>query len=142
MRARLLLVIVAALTLEATAIIQFAFTQREIKQEASLRAESELKSAENKIMDVVNQAEAAVRNSIWVAQWCLENPDSLERIPQRVVSENPVVVGSTMALVPGYSTRNPLYAPYATRDLETGEIRMLSLATTIPPWNGLPNLLN
>ena len=129
MRARLLLVIVAALTLEATAIIQFAFTQREIKQEASLRAESELKSAENKIMDVVNQAEAAVRNSIWVAQWCLENPDSLERIPQRVVSENPVVVGSTMALVPGYSTRNPLYAPYATRDLETGEIRMLSLAT-------------
>ena len=129
MKARLMLVIVAALTLEATAIIQFAFAQREIKKEASLRAESELKSAENKIMDVVNQAEAAVRNSIWVAQWCLENPDSLERIPQLVVRENPVVVGSTMALVPGYSTRFPLYAPYVARDLETGEIRMLSLAT-------------
>ena len=129
MRARLLLLIVATLTLEATAIIQFVFAQREIKQEASRRAESELKSAENRIMDVVNQAEAAVRNSIWVAQWCLENPDSLERIPQRVVSENPIVVGSTMALVPGYSKSNPLYAPYATRDLKTGEIRMLSLAT-------------
>ena len=129
MRARLLLVIVAALTLEATAIIQFVFAQREIKQEASLRAESELRSAEHKIMDVVNQAEAAVRNSIWVAQWCLENPDSLERIPQRVVSENPIVVGSTMALVPGYSESYPLYAPYAARDMETGEIRMLSLAT-------------
>ena len=129
MRARLLLMIVATLTLEATAIVQFVFAQREIKQEASLRAESELKSAENKIMDVVNQAEAAVRNSIWVAQWCLENPDSLERIPQLVVRENPVVVGSTMALVPGYSSRFPLYAPYVTRDLETGEIRMLSLAT-------------
>ena len=129
MRARLMLVIVAALTLEVTAIIQFAFAQREIKKEASLRAESELKSAENKIMDVVNQAEASVRNSIWVAQWCLENPDSLERIPQRVVNENPVVVGSTMALVPGYSTKYPLYAPYVARDLETGEIRMLSLAT-------------
>ena len=128
-RAGLMLVIVAALTLEATSIIQYVYFQREIKKEASLRAESELKSAENKIMDVVNQAEAAVRNSIWVAQWCLENPDSLERIPQRVVSENPVVVGSTMALVPGYSKSNPLYAPYATRDLETGEIRMLSLAT-------------
>ena len=124
-----MLVIVAAITLEATSIIQYVYAQREIKKEASLRAESELKSAENKIMDVVNQAEAAVHNSLWVAQWCLENPDSLMRIPQRIVSENPVVVGSTMALVPGYSTKYPLCAPYATRDMATGEIKMLSLAT-------------
>ena len=128
-KAGLLLVIVAVFTLEATFIIQYHYSQREIKKEASLRAASELKSAENKIMDVVNQAEAAVRNSIWVAEWCLETPDSLERIPQRIVSENPVVVGSTMALVPGYSEKYPLYAPYAMRDDETGKIKMLSLAT-------------
>ena len=129
MRARLMLVIVATITLEVTAIIQFVYAQREIKREASLRAKSELESAEHKIMDVVNQTEAAVRNSIWVAEWCLENPDSLVRIPQRVVSENPVVVGSTMALVPGYSATYPLYAPYVARDLETDELRLLSLAT-------------
>jgi len=129
LRSRLLLVIVAAFTLVATSIIQYIYSQRGIKHEASLRAEGELNSAENKIMDVVNQTEAAVRNSIWVAQWCLENPDSLKRIPQRVVSENPVVVGSTIALVPGYSQKYPLYAPYAARDMETGIIKMLSLAT-------------
>ena len=129
MRARLMLVIVATITLEVTAIIQFVYAQREIQREASLRAKSELESAEHKIMDVVNQAEAAVRNSIWVAEWCLEYPDSLVRIPQRVVSENPVVVGSTMALVPGYSATYPLYAPYVARDLETDELRLLSLAT-------------
>lgn len=128
-RSSLLLVVVAALTLEATAIIQYLYAQREIKREASLRAKSELTSAEHKIMDVVNQAEAAVRNSMWVAEWCLEYPDSLMRIPQRVVSENPVVVGSTIALVPGYSENHPLYAPYVARDMETGELRMLSLAT-------------
>ena len=128
-RAGLLVVIVAAISLEATSIIQYIYSQRAIKQEASLRAKSELKNAENKIMDVVDQAEAAVRNSVWVAQWCLEYPDSIRRIPHRVVSENPVVVGSTMALVPGYSEKYPLYAPYAARDMETGEIRMLSLAT-------------
>lgn len=128
-KAGLLLVIVAVFTLEATFIIQYHYSQREIKKEASLRAASELKSAENKIMDMVNQAEAAVRNSIWVAEWCLETPDSLKRIPQRIVSENPVVVGSTMALVPGYSEKYPLYAPYAMRDDETGKIKMLSLAT-------------
>ena len=128
-KAGILLVVVAAITLEATSIIQYVFSQKEIKQEASIRAKGELEIAENKIMDVVNQAEAAVRNSIWVAQWCLESPDSLKRIPQRVVSENPVVVGSTIALVPGFSEEYPLYAPYATRDLETGKIKMLSLAT-------------
>ena len=129
MRAGLLVVVVAAISLEVTSIIQYIYSQRAIRQEASLRAKSELRNAENRIMDVVDQAEAAVRNSIWVAQWCLEYPDSIQRIPQRVVSENPVVVGSTMALVPGYNKDYPLYAPYAARDLKTGEIRMLSLAT-------------
>ena len=38
-RSRLLLVIVAAFTLVATSIIQYIYTQRSIKQEASLRAE-------------------------------------------------------------------------------------------------------
>ena len=128
-KAGLLLVFVAALTLEATSIIQYLYSQKAIEQEASLRAKSELENAENKIMDVVDQAEAAVRNSVWIAQWCLENPDSIQRIPQLVVNENPVVVGSTMALVPGYSEKYPLYAPYAARDMKTGKIRMLSLAT-------------
>ena len=129
LRTQLLLVVVAAITLEATAIIQYFYAQKEIKHEAALRAESELRGAENKIMDVVNQAEAAVRNNVWVAQWCLEYPDSIQRIPQMVVNENPAVVGSTMALVPGYSEDYPLYAPYAARNLETGNIKLLSLAT-------------
>ena len=80
-------------------------------------------------MGIVDQAEGAVRNSLWVAEWCLDNPDSLVRVPQRVVENNPVVVGSTIALVPGYSKKHPLYAPYATRNSETGEIQTLSLAT-------------
>ena len=128
-RAGLLLVVVAIITLEATGIIQYYFSQRSIKEEASLRAQSELKSAENEIMGIVDQAESAVRNSLWVAEWCLENPDSLARVPQRIVANNPVVVGSTFALIPGYSQKYPLCAPYATRDPETGEMQTLSLAT-------------
>jgi len=128
-RAGLLVVIVAIITLEATSLIQYYYSQHGIKQEASLRAQSELRSAENEIMGIVDQAEGAVRNSLWVAEWCLDNPDSLVRVPQRVVENNPVVVGSTIALVPGYSKKHPLYAPYATRNSETGEIQTLSLAT-------------
>lgn len=127
--AGLLLVVVAAITLELTGLIQYYYSQRGIKEEASLRAQSELRSAENEIMGIVNLAEGAVRNNLWVAEWCLENPDSLVRVPQRIVANNPVVVGSTIALMPGYSKKYPLYAPYATRNPENGEIQTLSLAT-------------
>ena len=129
-RAGLLVVVIAIVTLEATGIIQYVYSQRGIREEASQRAESELQSATNKILDIVNQAEGAVTNSLWVAEWCLGvSPDSLMRVPQRVVELNPVVVGSTIALVPGYSKKYPLYSPYATRNLATGGIETLSLAT-------------
>lgn len=124
----LLLVLIAALTLEATSFTQYFFSQNVIKEEASLRAEGQLEVARNRIMDVTNQTEAAVRNSMWIAQWCLNVPDSLVRVCERIVQDNPVVVGSTIALVPGYLKDKPLLAPYVCRN-EDGSLRRLSLAT-------------
>jgi sigma-B regulation protein RsbU (phosphoserine phosphatase) len=127
--ASLLLVIVAAVTLEATTLLQNYYSHRVLKHEASLRAASELESAQNEIMVVINQTEAALRNSLWIAQWCLETQDSLSRVPQRIVTDNPVVAGSTIALRPGFWMEHPLYAPYCARVPETGSTQMLSLAT-------------
>ena len=123
----LLLVIIAAVTLEATALIQFYYSQKGIKEEANLRAESQLEATRMKIMDVIDQAEAAVRNSVWIAQWCLDYPDSMVLVCRRLVEDNPVVVGSTVALVPGYKARRPLFAPYVYRNGE--ELQAISLAT-------------
>ena len=103
----LLLVIIAAATLEVTGLVQFYFSQKGIREEAGMRAESQLVATRNRIMDVVNQAEAAVRNSVWIAQWCMNYPDSLQRVCWRLVEDNPVVIGSTVALVPGYNARRP-----------------------------------
>ncbi|MBO6096140.1 MAG: SpoIIE family protein phosphatase, partial [Bacteroidales bacterium] len=113
---------------EATSITQYYFSQRGIKQEATQRAQSELEATELKIMDVVNQAEAAVRNSVWIAQWCLNVPDSLVRVTQRIITDNPVVKGSTVALVPGYDKKHPLFSPYTTIRPD-GTLESLSLAT-------------
>lgn len=123
-----LLVIIAAFVLEATALVQMYYSQKGLIQEASLRAESELEASHNEIMDYLNQTEAAVRNSMWIAQWCLNVPDSLHRVCQRIVSENPVVVGSTVALVPGYLKSRPLFSPYVCLDDE-GNLKYLTLAT-------------
>ena len=129
-RAGLLLIIIAALTLEATSIVQYFYSQKGVKEEASMRAESQLETTKVRIMDIINQAEAAVRNSVWIAQWCLEVPDSMGRVTQRIVHDNPVVVGSTVAFVPGYNKRHELFAPYCYRESGTGEIKLKSLATT------------
>lgn len=123
----LLLVIIAAFTLEATALVQFYFSQKGIREEADLRASSQLESTQGRIMDVIGQAEAAVRNSVWIAQWSLDYPDSLQRVCQRLVNDNPVVAGSTVALVPGYLADRPLYAPYVYRSADS--LLTVSLAT-------------
>ena len=126
---RYLLVIVAAVTLLATSFIQYYYTLKSLRQEASLRAESELDGARNAIMDIVNQTEAAVRGNIWIAQWCLEHMDSLHRVPQRIVEDNLGVAGSTLALVPGYSKKEPLCAPYVVWDTPNQTTYLISLAT-------------
>ena len=124
-----MLVIVAALTLEATSFIQYYYSFKGLRQEAVMRAQGQLETTRVSIMDVVNQAEAAVRNSVWIARWCLDYPDSLQVVARRVVENNPVVVGSTVALVPGYykTQKDSLYAPYVC--YEDGKLVTKTLAT-------------
>ena len=111
-----LLIVVAGITLEATALIQYYFSQKGIREEATRRAQSQMETAKVRILDIANQAESAVRNSEWIAQWCLAFPDSLFSVCRRIVEDNPVVVGSSVALVPGYDPKRPIFAPYVCRD--------------------------
>ena len=92
LRLGLLVVLVAVATLAATSFVQLYFSREATRREAFLRAQGELDGACSDIMGIVNQAEAAVRNCIWIAQWCLDRTDSLYRVPERVVMDNPVVV--------------------------------------------------
>ena len=127
--AGIMLIVIAALTLEVTSLTQFYYSRKGMREEASLRAEGELESTKAKIMDIINQAEASVKNSVWITQWGLAFPDSLQSICRRIVESNEVVMGSTVALVPGYLPDRPLFSPYAMLDASTGEIVIKSLAT-------------
>ena len=127
--AGLLLVIVAAVTLEATALIQYYFSQKGIREEATQKAQSQLEVTKLKITDIVDQVESAVRNSVWIAQWAVEHPDSLVAVSRRLVQDNPVICGSTIALVPGYDKKHPLYSPYCYQAPGETAIEISSLAT-------------
>ena len=127
-RIAILLVVVAAVTLEATSLFQGIFSKRTIQNEMSMRAESRLSLIKSEIMNVINQAEAAVRNKRWIAQWSLEHIDSLANVGLMLVRDNPVIVGSTVALVPGYDRKHPLLSPYTFR-AGGDSLVTLSLAT-------------
>ena len=128
-KAGLMLVIVAVVTLEATALIQFTFSQKAIREEAQNRAESQLDATRLKILNIVDQTETAVRSGKWLAQWALSMPDSLGAVSRRILETNPGIVGSTIALVPGYDSRRPLYSPYCFRTPGSDTITFSSLAT-------------
>ena len=123
----LILIAAAAVFLEALSLLQVYYAKKGIRAEAIAKAETQLVSAKNSILNIVNQVESAVRNSIWVAQWCLEFPDSLANIPKIIVNNNPIVAGSAIAIVPGYYKKMPLYAPYYA--IANGDIIDKSLAT-------------
>jgi len=117
----LLLVIVCVVALEATAILQFYFSTKVITEEANRRAEGQLAATELQITAVTDQVETAIRNSIWNVVNQLQRPDSLKAIAVRLVEENPVICGSTIALA------NKSFAPYAFQS-HGQEMRVTSLA--------------
>lgn len=134
--AGLLVAVVAAVTLEVTSLIQFYFSQKGIKEEAAARAQSELTIAQCRIMDVIDQTESAVRNGKWIAVWSLDYPDSLSSVCRRIVSYNPVVMGSAAAMVPDYLRKQSLFCPYAYRD-SSDRLVLSTLATPeydYPSW--------
>ena len=123
----LLLIIAAVVILEAISHVQAYYAKDGIRQEAKAKAEGQLNAVRSGILNVVNQAESAVRNNVWLAQWCLQVPDSLANIPKLIVNNNPIIAGSTIAIVPNYYKKRPLYSPYTA--ITNGEIIETSLAT-------------
>ena len=123
----LLLIIVAVAILGAISLIQAYYAQKGIRDEAKTKAESQLDAIKSGILNVVNQAESAVRNNVWLARWCLQVPDSLANIPKLIVNNNPIIAGSTIAIVPDYYKDRPLYSPYTA--ITNGKIIETSLAT-------------
>ena len=117
----LLIVIAAVFTLEATAVLQYFYSQHILSEEATRRAEGQLAATELHISNVVDQVETAVRNSVWSVEQQLYRPDSLAAITVRLVESNPVICGSTVAMV------DKNLAPYSYQ--QDGKVLTSSLAT-------------
>ena len=114
-----MLILVSAVLLEATSLIQYYFAKQALEEEATHRAGAELENTSLKITNVMDQVQTAVQSNLWAASQELGNADSLYKITRRLVADNPVIIGSAVALDPGYRTaRGSLFAPYSYLDGE------------------------
>ncbi len=125
----LLLVLIAALMLEATTLIQNHFAKKGMTEEAQLRAEAQMEATRLKILNVIDQTEAAVRSNAWAATWGLNHLDTLPALTRLLVQDNPVIIGSAIALVPGYNKKRELFAPYSYQKENDDSVYVKSLAT-------------
>ena len=123
----LILVLIAALILESAEIVQYVFSQKAIRENASMQMESQLNATRDKIMIIIDKTENVVWNNVWMVQQYLDKPDSLELVCRHIVEGNPTVSGSTVALVPGYNRSHKLFAPYVFESRDS--LVLLSLAT-------------
>lgn len=121
------LVLLAAIILETTSFVQLRMLVKTTRREAMTRAQNVLITTQYEIMDVVEQAEQAIRDNMWITQLYLDRPDSLKNVTRRIVGDHSVVVGSTVALVPGYNKLLPFFAPYTYK--EDGILFQSDLAT-------------
>ena len=130
-RIGMLVVFLAALILAATTLVLSYFSQQGLREESSRRAESHMTATKDQILQIIDQAELVVRNNLWITSWALDFPDTLHLISKRILEDNDVIVGSTVALVPGYLKSRTLFAPYYYKDGDS--LRFRSLAT--PEYN-------
>lgn len=101
-RGGLIIIIVAAALLEATACIQYFYSRNAIQQEAVRRAQSELRKAELEINVVSQQVEMAVKAMALMTEHSLDNPQQIMQITKVMVEKTPYMTGAAIAFLPGY----------------------------------------
>lgn len=108
------IVILAALLVEASAVVQYLYTRRLLEEQLEKNAMLTLESQVELIRHTLNSAEATMKDHLWDVQSHLSQPDSMYAVTRRLIESNPNVVGGNLAFVPDYyKEKGRLFEPYA-----------------------------
>ncbi|MCR4860111.1 MAG: SpoIIE family protein phosphatase [Bacteroidales bacterium] len=98
----LLFIIVAAALLEATALTQYHFTKKGLREEANRRAENVLTINRLEVENVTGALEAGVNNIAWALEDKLDQPDQIFPLLYRMMGANPDIVSTFVGYAPDY----------------------------------------
>ena len=111
-----LLVLVAALTLEATGLIQYFFAIKGLREEAEKRTNSEMQLVSEGIENITYSVEKSVQSMSWNIGRDLSRPDSMFTYIKRLMDFTPAVANSAVAFVEDYyPSKGHWYEPLVAR---------------------------
>ena len=112
--ASFVLIVLAAVLIEITSIIQYWYAKKGIQAEVEHRAQGELRIKSLEIQNVMNEVEVAVRDMVWAVERDLAHPDSMQVITTRLLVDNDIIVGSAVAFEPYYYKQlGRQFSPYS-----------------------------
>ena len=127
-RISLWVVLYVVVILTITAFVGNYFVAKSIKLEESIKANGILYIVGQRIDAALVSVEIAVRNHLNDIKENLNEPDMLYRITQRMLEDNPPIVGSAIAFSPNYFPEKGVwFSPYSYR--EDGVIRSKQLGS-------------
>ena len=97
-----MMILVAAVLLAATSLIQSYYARRGLLMEAEQRAQREMLVSRLRIENITGPIEGAARNTSWMVQMNLAYPDTLFSLLRNVVEANPLIADVAVAFVPNY----------------------------------------
>ena len=96
------MILVAALLLAATSIIQNYSAHRGLLREAEERAERELTISQLRIENITGPVETAVMNTAWMVEMNLSKPDTMFTLLRNLVETNPVLAEAAIGFEANY----------------------------------------
>ena len=141
-QAGIALIIVAAVLSQVINAIQYVYTRRNIRKqsiESTYRNMVELQ----RTAKLQTSVESAVETTIGEVNIHLNDPDQFYGITSRLVSHNEYIVGSAIAMSPGYyPQKDKLYAPFAYPESKNGKgqprVKLLPYDYTQQEWYAIP----
>lgn len=122
------LIIIAAGLVELVSIVHYNYIRNLLQDELEKRAELELMTKADIIINTLADAESTMEEHYWDLQNNLAHPDSMFAATHRLIMVNPHVEGGCIAFVPNYyPEKGRLFEPYAYK--QDGKIKVEQLAS-------------
>ena len=101
-RTGITLIVLAALLLASTSLVQLFFARKGMREEAAMRAKSELEVTELEIEKVTSKVEVAAKNVIWTISNYLSEPDSMYMVLRQILDSNSDIADAAVAFREDY----------------------------------------
>ena len=98
----LMLIVVAAVMLETTSLIQYYYTKKGLREEAIQRAESELAVKRLEIEKMTGSVEVSTDNTAWILEERLDRPEEFMDVFHKMLEANPIIIDGFIGFTSGY----------------------------------------